>query len=207
MMLDYITENYKAGEPILLQNLELNIKYDNLCQQIKKLVDEGKLSRYMDGVYYLPKETISGIPYTLSADEVAKVKYVSDNTDSYGCYTGHTLANMMGLSEQVPQVKEIVSNRTSAITRTVKVGKFRYIIRKPAVNITKENVKTVMLLEVLKDIDNLSDTHINASECLKKYIVSNKIKKLMVDKLIPSYPLRTYKAIYDLNLFEFFWKN
>ena len=30
---------------------------------------------------------------------------------------------MMGLSEQVPQVKEIVSNNTSAITRKVKVGK------------------------------------------------------------------------------------
>ena len=204
MLLDYITENYKAGEPFLLQNLELDIKYDNLCQQIKKLVDEGKLFRYMDGVYYLPKETLSGIPYTLSADEVAKVKYVSDNTDSYGCYTGHTLANMMGLSDQVPQIKEIVSNKTSAITRTVKVGKFSFVIRKPAVNITNENVTTVMLLEVLKDFDNLSDTHVDASECLKKFIVRNKIKKTMVDLLIPNYPLRTYKAIYDMELFNVF---
>lgn len=204
MLLDYITENYKAGEPILLQNIKLNIKYDNLCQQIKNLVDEGKLCRYMDGVYYLPKETILGIPYTLSANEVAGLKYISDKTDTYGCYTGHTLANMMGLSEQVPMVREIVSNRTSAITRTIKVGKFSFVIRKPAVNITNENVTTVMLLEVLKDIDNLSDTHIDASECLKSYIVRNKIRKTMVDKLIPSYPLRTYKAIYDMELLNVF---
>jgi len=61
-----------------------------------------------------------------------------------------------------------------------------------------------MLLEVLKDIENLSDTHINASECLKKYVLVNNIKKTMVDSLIPSYPLRTYKAIYDMELSNVF---
>ena len=36
MLLDYIKENYKPGEPILLQNIEVDMKYDNLnqsCQQ------------------------------------------------------------------------------------------------------------------------------------------------------------------------------
>lgn len=200
MLLEYIKENFKPGEPILLQSIEVDMKYDNLCQQIKKLTDEGSLCRYMDGVYFLPKKTSSGVPYTINADTVAELKYISNKSDNYGCYTGHTLANMMGLSEQVPQVKEIVSNNTSAITRTVKVGKFNYVIRKPAVPITKDNVKTVMLLEILKDLNNLSDSHINSSECLKKYISKNRIKKSMVDKLLPSYPLRTYKTIYDMEL-------
>ena len=200
MLLDYIKENYKPGEPILLQNIEVDMKYDNLCQQIKKLVDAGTLHRYMDGVYYLPKKTVSGIPYSLNADAVAELKYISNKSDDYGCYTGHTLANMMGLSEQVPQVKEIVSNNTSAITRTVKVGKFSYVVRKPTVAITKDNVKTVMLLEVLKDIDDLTDSHLNASECLKNYVSRNRIRKSMVDRILPSYPLRTYKAIYDMEL-------
>lgn len=57
-----------------------------------------------------------------------------------------------------------------------------------------------MLLEVLKDLDNLADSHIDSSECLKNYILRNKIKKSMVDQLLPSYPLRTYKAIYDMEL-------
>ena len=57
-----------------------------------------------------------------------------------------------------------------------------------------------MLLEVLKDIDNLSDSHIDSSECLKNYIAKNKIRKNMVDKILPSYPLRTYKAIYVMEL-------
>ena len=204
MLIEYILENYKPGEPILLQNLELNMKYDNLCQQMKNLVDEGSLCRYMDGVYYLPKKTVSGLPYALNADAVAELKYLSNNTDNYGCYTGHTLANMMGLSDQVPQVKEIVSNNTSAITRRIKVGKFNYVVRKSPVLITKDNVKVIMLLEVLKDIDTLTDSHISASERLKEYIVKNHIRKTMVDKILPSYPLRTYKAIYDMELTNVF---
>ncbi len=200
MLFDYIKTNYNAGEPILLQNIELDMKYDNLCQQIKKLVDKGSLCRYMEGVYYLPKKTVSGLPYTISADKIAKLKYIENKTSRYGCYTGHTLANMMGLSEQVPQVKEIVSNKTGAVTRTVRIGKISYIVRKSTVTITEENVKAVMLLEILKDVDNLSDIHINASKCLKDYISKNRIAKAMVDTLIPNYPLRTYKAIYDMEL-------
>lgn len=204
MLLEYIKENYKPGEPILLQNIDLDMKYDNLCQHIKKLIDGKKLCRYMDGVYYLPKMTVSGVPYTLNADKVAELKYLNNKNDNYGCYTGHTLANIMGLSDQVPQVKEIVSNNTSAITRTVKIGRFSYIIRKPAVTITKENVKTVMLLEVLKDLNYLSDSYMASSECLKKYISKNRICKSMVDMLLPSYPLRTYKSIYDMELTNVF---
>lgn len=204
MLFDYIKTNYNAGEPILLQNIELDMKYDNLCQQIKKLVDKGSLCRYMEGVYYLPKKTVSGLPYTISADTIAKLKYIENKTSRYGCYTGHTLANMMGLSEQVPQVKEIVSNKTSAVTRTVRIGKISYIVRKSTVTITEENAKAVMLLEILKDVDNLSDIHINASKCLKDYISKNRIAKTMVDTLIPNYPLRTYKEIYDMELTDVF---
>ena len=70
----------------------------------------------------------------------------------------------------------------------------------PTVAITKDNVKTIMLLEVLKDIDDLTDSHINASECLKNYVSRNRIRKSMVDRILPNYPLRTYKAIYDMEL-------
>lgn len=50
-----------------------------------KEVDGGMLCRYMDGVYYLPKITVSGIPFTLSADKVAELKYVSNDSDAKDC--------------------------------------------------------------------------------------------------------------------------
>lgn len=204
MLLDYIEKNYKPGELFLLKKLDLNISYDNLCQQIKGLTDSGKLCRYIEGVYYLPKKTISGIPYVPSADKVAELKYITDNRNFYGCYSGHTLANLMGLSDQVPQVKEIISNNTKAITREVSIGKFNYIIRRASFSITQENVKAVMLLEALKDINNLSDSHSNTVKCLKYFVLQNRITKDKIDSLLPHYPLRTYKAIYDLELTNVF---
>lgn len=204
MLLENLENLYKPGELFLLKNIGLNISYDSLCHQVKSLTDSGKLCRFIEGVYYLPKKTISGIPYVPNADKVAELKYITDNHDYYGCYCGHTLANVMGLSNQVPQVKEIVSNNTKAITREVSIGKFNYIIRRASFSITQENVKAVMLLEVLKDIDNLSDSQINSFECLKYFILQNKITKRMIDSILPNYPLRTYKAIYDLELTNVF---
>lgn len=40
-LLSYISDNYIPGEPFLLENIEINIRYANLCQQMKTLVDEG----------------------------------------------------------------------------------------------------------------------------------------------------------------------
>lgn len=202
ILLSYISDNYNPGEPFLLENMKISMKYANLCQQMKSLVDGGLICRYMDGVYYLPKITSSGIPYIVSADTVAELKYVRNGNEEYGCYTGHTLALLIGLSEQVPVTKEIVTNKASAITRSVKIGAFNDIIRKSATVITKDNVNVVMFLEILKELDNLVDTHIDASECLKDFIIKNRIKKEMVDAVLPYYPLRTYKAIYDLELYK-----
>ena len=44
MVYDYIIKNYKKGEPIFLAELPGNSK-DYLRQEMKKLVDEGKLER------------------------------------------------------------------------------------------------------------------------------------------------------------------
>jgi len=51
---DYLIENFKAdGEPILVSELPCNSK-GYLRQQLKELVDQGKLWRFMPGIYYLP---------------------------------------------------------------------------------------------------------------------------------------------------------
>ncbi len=46
MVYDYIIDNYSNGEPIFLSELPGNSK-DYLRQEMKKLVDEGKLTGWM----------------------------------------------------------------------------------------------------------------------------------------------------------------
>jgi len=49
-LMNYIKENYKKGEPILVKDLKnINISYDNLRQKLKKLTDANELRRIDDG--------------------------------------------------------------------------------------------------------------------------------------------------------------
>ena len=203
MLKEYIEKKYKPGEPIFLQDLEdSGLKYDNICQQTKQLVDSGKLSRYIDGVFFLPGSSEYGIPMGPSADSVIEAKYIARNGNGFGCYCGHTLANMLGLSKHVPMIKEIMTNKTSMACRTVTVNKSKYIIRKAPVMITQENLLAVMLLELLKDIDSLADFPGEAKLIIREFILRNKISKKSVDSIIAGYPVRTYKGLYDMEAYN-----
>ena len=53
---NYLKDNYKdEGDPILASELPCNSR-TYLRQQLKKLVDAGKLIRFLPGIYYLPYE-------------------------------------------------------------------------------------------------------------------------------------------------------
>lgn len=109
-------------------------------QQFKKLCDENKIKKYDTGVYYLPKETILKYGVSVTTDVVAKYKYISRDDKIYSFYAGGTLVNQVGLSTQVPQVVEIVTNNCSAKVRKIFIRNRPFIIRKPYVHITNDNV-------------------------------------------------------------------
>lgn len=53
---EYLLKNYKPNEPIFLADLQIEgMSRANLRQQIKKLTDAGKVKRFDNGVYFLPK--------------------------------------------------------------------------------------------------------------------------------------------------------
>ena len=59
MLYDYILKNYEKDEPIFLSELPGDSR-DYVRQEMKKLVDDGKLERLFNGVYYLSYTTILG---------------------------------------------------------------------------------------------------------------------------------------------------
>ena len=143
MVYDYLVTHYKDGEPIFSSDLEIeSVSHDNLRQQLKKLVDDGSLKRFEDGIYYFSKESSSGAE-GISSIRVAEEKYIERKGKRIGFYSGFTFANQMGISVQVPTTREIVSNNMSAIRREVQLGKQNYIIRKSPTEITEENYKVL----------------------------------------------------------------
>ena len=134
MLYEFLKNNYKEAEPIFFSDIVIKgITKSAVNQQLKKLCNEGKLQKYENGIYYLPKKSRLKTSVGVNADTVARYKYVSRGGKVDGFYSGNTFANQLGISTQVPNKVEIVSNNMAAKVREVPIGKRTFIVRKPVV--------------------------------------------------------------------------
>ena len=205
MLLEFLKSKFGPGKPIFTEDAEsLGLSAGNLRQQFKKLVDAGELSRFEPGVYFLPD--CNHEYYPISSNMVAEYKYITNGDEIYGYYSGYTFANQLGLCLQVPYKEEIVTNNTTAIAREVKVGEIPFYIRRAKVEVTKDNRNVLQLLDLLKDVEEYTDycCEDEAPDIIRRHILRNKILRADVDKYIEKFPLKTYKYIYDLRLYDVF---
>lgn len=205
MLYEYLLANYKANEPIFVSDIDLPVSDVNLRQMFKTICDAGKIKRFDTGIYYIPKASIlkGGVP--LAADEVAVAKYIIRKGKVDGFYSGYTFANQLGISTQVPYIKEIVSNNASTRVKEVNVRNKKIILRRARTEITNENYVVLQLLELLKDLEQYYDISFeNVCERLKKYVKTENIKKADVDKYIGNFPDKIYKNIYRTGLYNVF---
>jgi len=199
---NYIIRNYKEAEPIFFSDLERwDITKSALNQQLKKLCEKELLQKFDTGVYYMPKKTLLKSNVGPNADMVARYRFISRGDNIDGFYGGNSFANQIGITTQVPRVVEIVSNNTNSSDREVRIGNRRFYIRKPVVEITKENVYVLQMLELLKNLDAYLDySYEEAREKFAEYISIHGIKRSDVDMYIRKYPLSTFKYYYELGL-------
>ena len=189
VLYNYIREHYKEAEPIFFSDLEReDITRSALNQQLKKLCDKGLLEKYDVGVYFIPKKTLLNSTIGPNADMVARYRFISKG-------------NKIGISTQVPQVVEIVSNNTNSSDREVRIGNRRFYVKKPIVQITKENVYVLQMLELLENLDAYLDySYEEARKKFAEYISFHGIKRSDVDMYIRKYPVATFKYYYELGL-------
>ena len=198
MLYEYLIENFKPYEPIFTADIDIGMVGNSLRPKLKELCDSGKLCRYDAGVYYLPGEMKFKGLTPISANTVARCRYVNRRGRVQGYYSGYTFANQIGLLLQVPYVQEIVTNEASAKVREVDIKGQKFIIRKPKAKITEENIYVMQFLDFLSDIDKYVDeSATNISDKLKKIIKDEKITKELVDTYIGLYPTKVYKNLYE----------
>ena len=193
MIYDYIIKNYKNGDPIFLSELPGESK-DYLRQEMKQLCDEGRLERLYNGVYYLSYLTILGTRGKVSMDRYIEKKYL--NTGGY--VTGLQLANKYGFTTQNPSCYEICSNEATTKQRKQTVDGNMIIVYKPVTTITEKNKPCLQFLDLMSVIDKYSE--ISGAELtgkLRKYVASVQVDFSVVKELLPLYPDRVYRNIYE----------
>ena len=202
ILIDYLLKKYGTNKPILTEELSIpEISYANLRKQLSRYNSQGILEKYSQGVYYIPKETILGRS-TLSIDDVINRKYITNDNDIYGFYSGLSFYNKLGISTQVPYVYEIVTNKEKSRVRETTLKNQNIILRKPYVKINKNNYLENQFLDFINNA-NSNDLSDNI-DLLKKYIKDNSLNKNVILDLITYYPSKTSKKLIESRLlYEF----
>ena len=202
ILIDYLLKKYGTNKPILTEELVVpEISYDNLRKQLSRYNSQGIIEKYSQGVYYIPKETIIGRS-TLSIDDVINRKYITNDNDIYGFYSGLSFYNKLGISTQVPFVYEIVTNKEKSRVREITLKNQKIILRKPYVKINKNNYLENQFLDFINNA-NSNDLSDNV-DVLKKYIKDNNLNKNVILDLITYYPSKTSKKLIESRLlYEF----
>ena len=202
ILIDYLLKKYGTNKPILTEELSIpEISYANLRKQLSRYNSQGILEKYSQGVYYIPKETILGRS-TLSIDDVINRKYITNDNDIYGFYSGLSFYNKLGISTQVPYVYEIVTNKEKSRVRETTLKNQNIILRKPYVKINKNNYLENQFLDFINNA-NSNDLSDNI-DVLKKYIKDNSLNKNVILDLITYYPSKTSKKLIESRLlYEF----
>ena len=197
MLYDYILKNYEKDEPIFLSELPGDSR-DYVRQEMKKLVDDGKLERLFNGVYYLSYTTILGTKGKMSIDKYVDKKFIKSNGRVTGYITGIQLANMYGFTTQTPACIEVCSNEATTKQRKLCIDGRNLIVYKPITEITKENQTALQFLDLMTTIDKYSEISGNLLRMkLKEFVNILNVDFSIVKRYIALFPDRVYRKIYQ----------
>ena len=196
---EYLLDNYKENEPIFLADLQVDgMTRTNVRQQIKKLTDTGKVKRFDNGIYFLPKKTIFKSGSQLAPEKVLECKYLRDKDERCGYVSGLMFFNQMGLTMQVPMMYEVVSNKATNDYRETSLAKSRVIVRKPKVPVTEKNYKALQFLDMLKDVEVYSEvTGKQLQDRLYRYMDDANLSISEMEPYFAYYPDKLYKNLVE----------
>ena len=193
---EYLKEEYGENEPIYIKDIRFN-GYSRpwIFKELKKLADSGEIKRFDVGIYYFPVKMFYG-EGTLNARKVIERRFLTNGNDVYGYVAGASLMNQTGLSTQVPNLLELVSNNESTRVRDIDVGDQRVRAHRSRTTVTKDNYMTLQFLDL---ISSISPKAMDETErfMLSKYINAIGVKKQAVSQYSGFFPAKTMKNLVE----------
>jgi hypothetical protein len=184
---EYLKAQYGIGEPIYVKQIQFE-GYSRpwIFKELKKLVAGSELKRFDTGIYYFPRKMSYG-EASLNPRKVVERRFLSDGNDVYGYVAGISLLNLAGLTTQVPNLIELVTNNETTRVRDIQIGKQRVRARRSRTTVTKNNANTLQFLDLMNVItpSNLDETE---RYMLSKYIKSSGVTRDSVTQYAGYFP-------------------
>ncbi|MDR1795075.1 MAG: DUF6088 family protein [Erysipelotrichaceae bacterium] len=192
--IEYLMSQFGIGEPIFIKQIQYE-SYSRpwIFKELKKLVNSGTLKRFARGVYYFPEKMPFGeVP--LNAWEMAVQHFITDGNEVYGYVAGFSLLNLSGLSTQVPNFLEVATNKESTRVRDIRIGYQRVRAHRSRTTVTKENFKTLQLLELMS-IMNPADLDETEQFLLRKFVKASGATRGSIRRYVKFFPDRAAKNL------------
>lgn len=195
-LFDSLLQRYGTNEPIFSNEIRFqNYSRPWIAKQLAKLCEEEKLIRYEKGIYYIPTETVFG-KSLLNPRKVIEKKYISNNGEIVGYYSGLTLQNQLRLTTQMSNTIEIYTNNETTRVRDILVGKQKVLLRKSRTEITSDNVAVLSFLELMNDLTpSLLDNE--KKSILINYIADRKITRSDITTYAPVFPDKAMRTLIE----------
>ena len=158
-------QNCEKNEPIFIEDIKEYIIqfykdderekiFNNVKEILNRLNKENIIRTAYKGIYYIPKTNIFGeVP--LPNNKIIQYKYLTDKLGNVkGYITGANLFNKVGLTTQVPNIIDIVTNECKNNNKYENKN-LNVIIRKPKIEINKDNYKYLQLIDLIENKDNI----------------------------------------------------
>jgi len=161
----YYIQNCEKNEPIFIEDIKEYIIqfykdeekekiFNNVKEILNRLNKENVIKTAYKGIYYIPKTNIFGeVP--LANNKIIQYKYLIDKFGNVkGYITGANLFNKVGLTTQVPNIIDIVTNECKNNNKYENKN-LNVIIRKPKIEINNDNYKYLQLIDLIENKDNI----------------------------------------------------
>jgi len=193
---EYLIEEFGYNEPIYLGDIKFqNYSRPWIFKELKKLVSNEELKRFDSGIYYFPKKMPWG-DSVLSTNKIVEWRFLSNGYDTYGYVTGASLLNKTGLSTQVPNLLELVSNKESTRVRDIYIGNQRIRVRRSRTTVTRDNVNVLQFLDLMNLI---SPSLLDETEryMLSKYVKASGVTRVDVAQYAELFPAKVMKNMIE----------
>lgn len=209
-IIGYLTDIYGYGTPIFIKDIRIGRKSKTaIREEFYRAYKKGELEREGPGVYSIPKKD-EDFPPVVTFEDIVRKKYIYP-VDTFkeiefifveGYYSGLTFLNQIGMSQQVPAILEVTTNRTSSKKRYYTDGKQVAIIRKSRTKIDNTNCKILQFLDMFYFV-SLEEVKEN-KQLLRDYIKKNEFRKGTFSAYIKLYGFQTLKKITEGGLLDAF---
>ena len=158
---------------------KLNLESDQFVaasKALQRLKNKGIIKSISPGMFYIPIKSVFGELKPGGGDIVEK--YLFNGGKRVGYLTGIGIYNQMGFTTQVSKIYKIAYFNRRIST---KVGTATIKSARSYVSITKYNYRSLQLLDVIKDFNEIPDMNIAGGILLLKSKIKSANKKQMIE--------------------------